>query len=135
MEAKTILLVDDDASVLRATARYLRAIGYKNILEAHNPEEGLRVFAENRGSIVAIMTDGEMDNDKEAGFKFIAAIREQDNKIPMAMLSATEEREVIIQKKLKDAGGANFIDKSSIGKSAMDLVEEWLNSLQPGMKR
>jgi PAS domain S-box-containing protein len=53
---ETILLVDDDASVLRMLARMLSRFGY-TILSASNGEEALGVFQKNREAIDLVLTD------------------------------------------------------------------------------
>lgn len=54
-----ILVVDDDNGVLEVITRALRGAGYRAIV-AHDGEEALRVFAERRHDIAAVITDLNM---------------------------------------------------------------------------
>ncbi|MFB3917106.1 MAG: PAS domain S-box protein [Terriglobales bacterium] len=52
----TILVVEDEEAVRRATVEFLESRGY-HILEAENGEHGLRVAGEHRGEIDLLLTD------------------------------------------------------------------------------
>jgi CheY-like chemotaxis protein len=59
LASRTLLLVDDEGSILASLRRLLRVDGYR-ILEAGSGEEGLRLLAENQVSV--IMSDQRMPN-------------------------------------------------------------------------
>jgi CheY-like chemotaxis protein len=52
----TILLVEDEATILRLASRILRRRGY-TVLEAETGEEAVRVAAEHGGRIDVLLTD------------------------------------------------------------------------------
>ena len=53
---ETLLLVDDEATVLRLTARLLRKLGYYTI-QANSPSEAMRIAREYTGEIHLLLTD------------------------------------------------------------------------------
>ena len=53
---KTVLVVDDEPSVLRVASKVLRRAGYE-ILEALGGEEALRIADEFDGTIDLLLTD------------------------------------------------------------------------------
>ena len=53
---ETILIVDDDLSLQRLTAKILKQTGY-DVLTAGNAEEAFVVFEEKRGNIDLLLTD------------------------------------------------------------------------------
>ena len=55
----TILLVDDDSSVLRISRRTLESLGH-TVLTADDPSEALRLAAEYKGEIQLLLTDVAM---------------------------------------------------------------------------
>jgi CheY-like chemotaxis protein len=56
VETKTVLLVEDDASVLRLTSRFLRADGYA-LLQAANGKEAIRIARDFQEEIHLVVTD------------------------------------------------------------------------------
>jgi DNA-binding response OmpR family regulator len=54
-----VLVVDDDDGVLEVVTRALRSVGFQPLV-AHDGEEALRVFAERRREITAVITDLNM---------------------------------------------------------------------------
>ena len=55
-EGETILLVDDEASILTITSQTLQAFGYR-VLEATNGAEAVAVYAEHKNEIAVVLTD------------------------------------------------------------------------------
>jgi len=51
-----ILLVEDDADILRSTARMLEHVGY-TVISAHNHDEAIRLARENDGNFQLLITD------------------------------------------------------------------------------
>jgi PAS domain S-box-containing protein len=56
---ETILVIDDEASILAITGQTLRAFGY-SVLTATDGAEGVAIFAANRKDIAAVLTDMSM---------------------------------------------------------------------------
>ena len=68
-----ILLVEDEPSVLRITAKVLRGIGYR-VLEAHNGLEGLRAWTNAGGQVQLVFTDMVMPGGM-SGLELIRRLR------------------------------------------------------------
>jgi hypothetical protein len=73
--SETILVVDDEPLVLRASVRSLAALGYR-VLEARDGAEALEVFREHRGLIDAVILDMMMP--RMDGRETYLALREID---------------------------------------------------------
>ncbi|MEW6367470.1 MAG: ATP-binding protein [Acidobacteriota bacterium] len=74
-KGETILLVEDDESARRATARMLTAGGYR-IIEARNGVEALTSFKANQGSVSMVISDVVMPS--MGGGELEARLREMD---------------------------------------------------------
>lgn len=91
---ETILVVDDDPSVLQVASKVLRRGGY-DVVEASGGEEALRLAEEREGRIHLLLTDVVMPgmSGRELGEQLSArypAIR-------LLFMSAYTEDEVILQ--------------------------------------
>lgn len=81
-----ILICDDEKDIVNALTIYLNADGYRT-LAAYNGEEALEVLA--KGDVQLILMDIMMP--KLDGISAIAKIREQNNHIPIILLTAKSE--------------------------------------------
>jgi CheY-like chemotaxis protein len=81
---KTVLVVDDDASVRRLTATVLETYGY-NVIEADSGFEGLERFAEHHGTIDLVLTDIVMPH--MTGPEMIETILAMDPSFPVMLMS------------------------------------------------
>lgn len=92
--AKTVLVVDDEPSVLRVASKVLRRDGYE-ILEALGGEEALRVADEYTGTIDLLLTDVVMPGlgGRELGERF----RELHPGTALLFMSGYTEDEVLLQ--------------------------------------
>lgn len=77
---ETILLVDDDATVLKVTQRSLEKSGY-HILTANNGEEGCAVFKQHATDIQLVITDMSMPGME--GPEMAAAIHKISPSLPI----------------------------------------------------
>ena len=53
---ETILVIDDETSILSITRQTLEAFGYQ-VIEAHDGAEGVALYAQNRDTIAVVLTD------------------------------------------------------------------------------
>jgi DNA-binding response OmpR family regulator len=81
--ADTILLVEDDASILRGLELNLRLEGFRT-LTARDGEEGLRIARRDRPDLIVL----DMMMPKVDGMEFIRAFRAEDLDTPIVVLSA-----------------------------------------------
>jgi len=58
-QEKTILLIDDEETVINISEMMLKRLGYR-VLKAHSGYEGLKLFEENKSTIDLIISDLEM---------------------------------------------------------------------------
>jgi len=92
-EGDTVLLVDDQESVLRLGSKMLKFLGY-NVLTASCGSEALELFRQNRNSVRCAITDLTMpDMD---GRQTLASLREIDPDLPVMLSSGYNEAEVMI---------------------------------------
>ncbi len=91
---ETILVVDDDPSVLQVASKVLRRGGY-DVLEAGGGDEALRVAEERRGHIHLLLTDVVMPG--MGGRELGERLSELYPSIRLLFMSAYTEDEVLLQ--------------------------------------
>ena len=84
----TILIVDDEAHILRVTSMWLRRHGYQ-LVEATNGSEALELF--DRYGIDLIISD--MNMPIMTGLDLAKAVRERGCAVPFLLLSARCDRQ------------------------------------------
>ncbi len=86
----TILLVDDQPSVLHVQQMLLEAMGH-SVITSLNGQEAIKAFDKNKSSIQMVVTDFKMpDMD---GIDLAAALREINEDLPLLMITAYGETE------------------------------------------
>ena len=120
--AKTVLVVDDEPSVLRVAGKVLRGDGYE-ILEALGGEEALRIAAEHDGDIHLLLTDVVMPGlgGRELGERF----RAHHPSTALVFMSGYTEDEVLLQG--IRVAEVNFISKPFTVAGLRDKVREVLS--------
>ena len=114
-----ILIVDDMKMMRTAIKRYLSSLGYDNVIEAENGAEAVKKFQDNQ--IAFIFMDLVMPI--MSGLDALKKIREEDNEIPIAMLTSVADQKSIddckmygvldyILKPLSAASGPEIIKKA-----------------------
>ena len=83
-EGEAILLVDDEATVLKVMQRSLEKSGYR-VLTAEDGEQGLEVFSQHAGEIRLVITDMAMPGIDGPGM--ISALRKFDNEVKIICTS------------------------------------------------
>lgn len=123
--AKTVLVVDDEPSVLRVASKVLRRDGYE-ILEALGGEEALRVARNHHGPIHLLLTDVVMPGigGRELGDQF----REVHPDTALLFMSGYTEDEVLLQGiRVADV---NYIAKPFTVAGLRDKVREILDGAE-----
>lgn len=124
-ETTTILLVEDDASILDGMADLLQIfdIGYEaNVLKATNGEEGLVVMEQETPDL--IISDIMMP--KLNGFEFLARVRENPDwvHIPFIFLTAKGKKQDIMEG--RRSGAELYITKPFVSTELLELVKSQL---------
>jgi two-component system chemotaxis response regulator CheY len=89
-----VLIVDDSSTMRRIIANTLKRLGYDDVVEAGDGQEGLRSLAANRADMV--LTDWNMP--EMDGRDFVRAIRSQPvtANIPVLMITTHAAREDVV---------------------------------------
>jgi two-component system cell cycle sensor histidine kinase/response regulator CckA len=85
-QEKTILLIDDEETVINISEMMLKRLGY-SVLKAYSGYEGLKLFKENKSKIDLIISDLEMP--KMNGKEVMDKLREIDPQIKVMLSSGT----------------------------------------------
>lgn len=110
-----ILLVDDDADVLRGAMLWLKAAGYETYT-ANDGNQAIAVAVQDKPD--AIVMDVRMPN--RDGLSAMSQLQQRDDTkdIPIIMLSAS----LIDQQRALDAGARFFLSKPYEGKKLIAAV-------------
>ncbi|MBI5683901.1 MAG: response regulator [Verrucomicrobia bacterium] len=96
----TILVIDDDASVLRMVRLGLESEGY-NVLSASDPKEGIKVFQEQSRNVSLVLLDFHMpDMNGDAVFE---ALRKIDPQAPVLLITgfSADMKNTALQNKVR----------------------------------
>jgi two-component system response regulator SaeR len=86
----TILIVDDEAALLRISARLLERAGF-HVLVAPNGIEGLDLWHKRRAEIALIITDVAMP--RMGGHDLLEQVRDEAPDLPVIMMSGDPDGE------------------------------------------
>jgi PAS domain S-box-containing protein len=103
---ETILVIDDEASILSITGETLQAFGYK-VMTATNGAEGVAIYAQEKDKIAVILTDLSMP--VMDGRATIYALLKINPKAKIIAMSGMDEAESVA--KASTAGIKHFISK------------------------
>lgn len=119
---KTILLIDDEETVINISEMMLKRLGYR-VLKARSGDEGLKLFKENKSMIDLIISDLEMP--KMNGKEVMKKLREIDPQITVILssgaLTEADEKNVI------DKGFNGFIKKPYDMNTLCEKMAEIIN--------
>lgn len=102
---KIILIVDDAMFMRQVIRKNLEEAGYKNIVEAKDGEEGVKVFQELRPDLVIL----DITMPVMSGIEALEKMKQVDADAKVIMCSAVGQ-ELMIAKAL-EAGASDFIVK------------------------
>lgn len=119
----TTLVVDDQLTMLALIRESLKTLGFGEILEAHDGEEGLRTMLTFGPKVKLIISDYNMPN--LSGLSFLRAVRmhEPIQKTAFIMLTGRADADLVI--KAKENGVNNYIVKpftTDVLKSKIEAV-------------
>ena len=92
--AGTVLLVDDDPSLLESTGAVLEMLGF-GLLTARDGLEALEVFRQHRGRIRCVITDLTMP--RMDGWETLAALRQLDPALPVILASGYDREQIMAE--------------------------------------
>jgi DNA-binding NtrC family response regulator len=116
-------VVDDEAGILRITKMILEKHNYR-VLEANDGSEALAAFAQQMGSIDAILTDIMMPYVD--GVALIRAIKKM--KPEMVFIASTGQGEANRVSELQALGVSNFLGKPYDAHTLLKTVGDTLSS-------
>lgn len=120
---ETILIVEDEASILRLTARLLRGRGYR-VLEASGPDDALRLAAEHDGAIDLLLSDVIMP--KMNGRDLAAAVMSRRPSIRYLFMSGYPSNVIAMRGVVEE--GVHFLQKPFSHEQLANKVREVLDA-------
>ena len=119
----TVLVIDDERYVRRATCRILASLGY-DVLEAEDGRTGIELFRARDGTIDAIVLDLTMP--RMSGEETLRELRRADPRVRVIVFSGYAEAEVY--ERLGPVGGAAILQKpftaQQLGHALRSLLED-----------
>ena len=112
-----VLVVDDSATMRKIISRALHAVGFPDIVEAADGNEGLAAFQE--GPFQLVMTDWNMPN--KSGIELARDIRATGSKVPIFMVTTEGEKTRVLE--AIKAGVTDYLVKPFTA----DMLQEKLN--------
>ena len=118
-----VLVVDDMSTMRRIVKNVLKQIGYSNIEEAENGEEGLKKL--KAGGFGLVVSDWNMP--VMMGIDMLRAIRADPElkSVPVLMVTAEAQKENIIE--AVQAGVSNYIVKPFTADAVKDKLTQIFN--------
>ncbi len=122
-QGETILLVDDEVSILSITRQMLESYGYR-VLTAEEGAAALKIVEDNQHRIDLVLTDLMMPGMD--GYALISALRKRNLNFPIIAASGltSEDR----TNRSKSAGADHFLAKPYAVNSMLTLIREALSS-------
>ncbi|MBI4962842.1 MAG: PAS domain S-box protein [Desulfomonile tiedjei] len=121
--SETILLVEDEPSVLEMTCEILQMLGY-NVLEAGDPEDATKSFEQYNRPIHLLLTDVVMP--KVNGSVLYSRLTQQNPELKVLYVSGYTENAIVRHGVLKP--GVNFLQKPFTALTLARKVREVLDA-------
>ena len=121
---KTLLVVDDDASILKLLKIILKSGGY-NVVTATNGQEGVATYEKSPDLFALALVDASMGVGMN-GIEMCGEIRKTNHAIPLILMSAYRAKEM--SSKMSAAGITGFLAKPFRGNDVLDLVAKYLKT-------
>jgi CheY-like chemotaxis protein/CheY-specific phosphatase CheX len=115
-----VLVVDDSKFIRLSMKRFLKSLGYENVVEASNGKEAVEMHAKEKPAIIFMdIVMPEMTGDEA-----LVKIRETDSDTPIVMLSSVTDN-TLIDRCIK-VGVAGYIVKPLTAEDGPDRLKEFL---------
>lgn len=118
-----ILLVDDSRTIRNIQKNVLAQLGYKDIMEAADGVEALKLIAETRPDMALV--DWNMPNMD--GITLVRKIRETDRQLPLIMVTTEAEKRRVIE--AIQAGVNNYVVKPFTAETLAEKINATLAKL------
>ncbi|NLX21578.1 MAG: response regulator [Phycisphaerae bacterium] len=118
-----ILLVDDSRTIRNIQKNVLAQLGYKDIMEAADGVEALKLIAETRPDMALV--DWNMPNMD--GITLVRKIRETDRQLPLIMVTTEAEKRRVIE--AIQAGVNNYVVKPFTAETLAEKINATLTKL------
>jgi len=118
-----ILLVDDSRTIRNIQKNVLAQLGYKDIMEAADGVEALKLIAETRPDMALV--DWNMPNMD--GITLVRKIRETDRQLPLIMVTTEAEKRRVIE--AIQAGVNNYVGKPFTAETLAEKINATLTKL------
>lgn len=115
-----ILVVDDMSTMRRITKNFLKQLGFNNVEEAENGQDGLaKLRAESYGFVVS-----DWNMPVMTGIEMLRAIRadEKLKALPVLMVTAEAQKDNIVE--AAQAGVSNYIVKPFTAETLQDKMNK-----------
>lgn len=87
-----VLVVDDSGTMRKIIARALNAVGFSEVVEAADGNEGFQAF--QREPFKLVLTDWNMPN--KSGIELTSEIRATGSKVPIFMVTTEGEKDRVL---------------------------------------
>jgi CheY-like chemotaxis protein len=124
-KGETILIVDDEISILSMTGQALNAFGYK-VRTAVNGAQAVAIYAEHRKTIAAVVTD--MSMPVMDGLSTIHALKEINPEVRIIAASGLNDHSSMTRAAV--AGVRHFLSKPCSTETLLKTLQEVLNDPQ-----
>jgi CheY-like chemotaxis protein len=121
-EAETVLIIDDETSILSITGETLTAFGYK-VLTAANGAAGVAVYAQHRDRISVVLTDMMMP--VMDGRTTILVLQQINPAVKIIAASGLRANEEVVKATVK--GVKHFIAKPYSAEELLNLLRDVLD--------
>lgn len=122
-EKKTILVVDDDPSIVKLLKIILEKSNRYNVITALNGNQGLDVYLANAGTIDLCLVDASMGAGMN-GLDLCAAIRKESANLPLILMSAYRAKEM--SARMAVSGVTTFLAKPFRGADVIELCAKYI---------
>ncbi|HEV2295187.1 MAG TPA: response regulator transcription factor [Tepidisphaeraceae bacterium] len=115
-----VYLIDDDAALRQAVARFVERFGLEVLGEAPNGDEALRALVDARLGLRPDLIISDCQMPVMDGLSFARRFRALGRATPMLMLSGQDDAEVVVA--AIDAGFNAFVPKPVTGPLLADAI-------------
>jgi CheY-like chemotaxis protein len=121
-KGETILVVDDEASILTMTSQTLQAFGYR-VLTAMDGVQAVAVYSEHKDEIAVVLTDMAMP--VMDGTATIHALRQINPAIKIVAMSGLDANRKVVEE--SGAGAKNFLMKPYTAATLLKTIQTVLD--------